>query len=75
MRYQGSCRKHGALAMPDSFDRAATESAIHRVMCNSLTETLAICPNCEQWRRDGDCLNACASRKFAEVAGPSTLNM
>ena len=75
VKYGMLCARHGTVISEGAFDRVATDAAIHRANCPHTTQTLAICPNCGQWRRYGDCFQKCAARGFAPVAGPATLNM
>ena len=77
MQYQAIDSKGSYRGMPrDSFDAAETDAAIARTAAAWPTiEVKAICPNCGQWRWDGDCFNECAKRGFAPQAGPDTLNL
>jgi hypothetical protein len=76
--YGASCNRCGVVeAGPVSHDKAATAAAIHRSAhgFGGTVQTLAVCPNCSQWRHGGDCLNRCAERGLAPVASPETLNL
>ena len=76
MDYQALCIRCGWLHRAETWDGAATRAAIHRTTTDDhKVVTLAICPNCEHARHGGDCMNDCASRGFAPIAGPETLNL
>lgn len=75
MQYQTCCARHGSVGVTGTFAEASAANEAHRKAdaeasgtgVGYSTQVLAVCPNCRQFRRYGDCFHECAARGFAPI--------